>query len=66
MCPGQSWKKLYLIFNTSLTELLHLDEVAIDFPEDVKIPIESNQMVTAQVVGSSLNRKNERSLSLSI
>jgi inner membrane protein len=29
-------------------------ELAIDFPEDVKIPIEPNQMVTASVVGSSL------------
>jgi inner membrane protein len=29
-------------------------ELTIDFPEDVKIPVESNQMVTAEVVGSSL------------
>jgi inner membrane protein len=29
-------------------------ELAIDFPEDVKIPIEPNQMVTASVVGSSI------------
>jgi inner membrane protein len=29
-------------------------ELTIDFPEDVKIPIEPNQMVTASVVGSSL------------
>ena len=29
-------------------------ELAINFPEDVKIPIEPNQMVTATVVGSSL------------
>ena len=29
-------------------------ELAIDFPEDVKIPIEPNQMVTAQVVGSRI------------
>jgi inner membrane protein len=29
-------------------------ELTIDFPEDVKIPIEPNQMVTAQLVGSSL------------
>jgi inner membrane protein len=29
-------------------------ELAVDFPEDVKIPIEPNQMVTAEVVGSSL------------
>ena len=27
-------------------------ELAVDFPEDVKIPIEPNQMVTASVVGS--------------
>jgi inner membrane protein len=25
-----------------------------DFPEDVKIPVEPNQMVTAELVGSSL------------
>jgi inner membrane protein len=29
-------------------------ELTIDFPEDVKIPVESNQMVTAELVGSSL------------
>jgi inner membrane protein len=29
-------------------------ELTIDFPEDVEIPVEPNQMVTAQVVGSSL------------
>jgi inner membrane protein len=29
-------------------------QLTIDFPEDVKIPIEPNQMVTASVVGSSL------------
>jgi inner membrane protein len=29
-------------------------ELAIDFPEDVKIPVEPNQMVTAELVGSSL------------
>jgi inner membrane protein len=29
-------------------------ELAIDFPEDIKIPIEPNQMVTASVVGSNL------------
>jgi inner membrane protein len=29
-------------------------ELTIDFPEDVKIPIEPNQMVTAEVVGSSI------------
>ncbi len=28
-------------------------ELTIDFPEDVKIPVESNQMVTAELVGSS-------------
>jgi hypothetical protein len=29
-------------------------ELTVDFPEDVKIPIEPNQMVTAELVGSSL------------
>jgi inner membrane protein len=29
-------------------------ELTVDFPEDVKIPVEPNQMVTASVVGSSL------------
>ena len=29
-------------------------ELSIDFPEDVKIPIESNQMVTASISGSSI------------
>jgi inner membrane protein len=29
-------------------------ELTVDFPEDVKIPVEPNQMVTAGVVGSSL------------
>jgi inner membrane protein len=29
-------------------------ELTIDFPEDIKIPVEPNQMVTAEVVGSSL------------
>jgi inner membrane protein len=29
-------------------------QLTIDFPEDVKIPIEPNQMVTASVVGSSV------------
>jgi inner membrane protein len=29
-------------------------QLTIDFPEEVKIPIESNQMVTATVVGSSV------------
>jgi inner membrane protein len=29
-------------------------ELTVDFPEDVKIPVESNQMVTAELVGSSL------------
>jgi inner membrane protein len=29
-------------------------ELAIDFPEDVKIPVEPNQMVTAELVGSSI------------
>ena len=27
-------------------------ELGVDFPEDIKIPIESKQMVTAQLVGS--------------
>jgi hypothetical protein len=26
----------------------------VDFPEDVEIPVEQNQMVTAEVVGSSI------------
>ncbi len=29
-------------------------ELTVDFPEDVKIPIESNQMVTASLVGSRI------------
>ncbi len=29
-------------------------ELTVDFPEDVKIPVEPNQMVTAEVVGSSI------------
>ncbi|MGL5941126.1 MAG: hypothetical protein ACRC2S_12155 [Waterburya sp.] len=29
-------------------------ELTIDFPEDVKIPVEPNQMVTAELAGSSL------------
>jgi inner membrane protein len=29
-------------------------ELTVDFPEDVKIPVEANQMVTAELVGSSL------------
>ena len=29
-------------------------ELTVDFPEDVKIPIEPNQMVTASVVGSKV------------
>ena len=29
-------------------------QLSIDFPEDVKIPIESNQMVTASISGSSI------------
>ncbi|WP_233220108.1 hypothetical protein [Pleurocapsa sp. CCALA 161] len=29
-------------------------ELTIDFPEDVKIPVEPNQMATAELVGSSL------------
>jgi inner membrane protein len=35
-------------------EIYLTGEVTVDFPEDVKIPIEPNQMVTAQVVGSSI------------
>ena len=30
-------------------------ELAIDFPEDVKIPIEPNQMATASLTGSNIN-----------
>jgi inner membrane protein len=30
-------------------------ELTIDFPEDVQIPVEPNQMVTAELVGSSLS-----------
>ncbi|MBW4534083.1 MAG: hypothetical protein KME09_09100 [Pleurocapsa minor HA4230-MV1] len=29
-------------------------ELTVDFPEDVKIPVEPNQMVTAEVVGSQV------------
>jgi inner membrane protein len=29
-------------------------ELTVDFPEDVKIPVEPNQMATAELVGSSL------------
>ena len=36
------------------TDIYLNGELAIDFPEDVKIPIEPNQMITASVVGSSL------------
>jgi inner membrane protein len=35
-------------------EIYLTGELTIDFPEDVKIPVEPNQMVTAEVVGSSL------------
>jgi inner membrane protein len=35
-------------------EIYLTGELAIDFPEDVKIPVEANQMVTAEVVGSSI------------
>ncbi|BAU66119.1 membrane-bound metal-dependent hydrolase [Stanieria sp. NIES-3757] len=35
-------------------EIYLTGELTIDFPEDVKIPIEPNQMITAQVMGSSL------------
>jgi inner membrane protein len=30
------------------------DELTVDFPEDVKIAVEPNQMLTAEVIGSSL------------
>ena len=29
-------------------------ELTVDFPEDIKIPLEPNQMVTAQLVGSKV------------
>jgi inner membrane protein len=29
-------------------------ELAVDFPEDIKIPVEPNQMVTAALSGSNL------------
>jgi inner membrane protein len=35
-------------------EIFLSGELAVDFPEDIKIPIEPNQMVTASVVGSSI------------
>jgi inner membrane protein len=35
-------------------EIYLTGELAVDFPEDVKIPVEPNQMVTAELVGSSL------------
>jgi inner membrane protein len=35
-------------------EIFLSGELTIDFPEDVKIPVEPNQMVTAELVGSSL------------
>ncbi|MGL4884116.1 MAG: hypothetical protein ACRC8K_24125 [Waterburya sp.] len=35
-------------------EIYLTGELTVDFPEDVKIPIEPNQMVTAELVGSSL------------
>jgi inner membrane protein len=35
-------------------EIYLTGELAIDFPEDVKIPVEPNQMITAELVGSSL------------
>ncbi|MGL5075529.1 MAG: hypothetical protein ACRDBG_06755 [Waterburya sp.] len=35
-------------------EIYLTGELTVDFPEDVKIPVEPNQMVTAEVVGSSL------------
>ena len=36
------------------TEIYLNGELAIDFPEDVKIPIEPNQMVTASLMGSKI------------
>jgi inner membrane protein len=42
-------------------------ELTVDFPEDVKIPVEPNQMVTAEVAGSSLKLNYcelERAISL--
>jgi len=35
-------------------EIYLTGELTVDFPEDVKIPVEPNQMVTAELVGSSL------------
>jgi inner membrane protein len=35
-------------------EIFLSGELTIDFPEDVKIPVEPNQMVTAELVGNSL------------
>jgi inner membrane protein len=36
-------------------EIYLTGEVTVDFPEDVQIPVEPNQMVTAELVGSSLS-----------
>ena len=36
------------------TDIFLNGELTVDFPEDVKIPVEPNQMVTAELVGSSL------------
>ncbi len=36
------------------TEIYLNGELTIDFPEDVQIPVEPNQMVTAEVVGSQV------------
>ncbi|MGL4883379.1 MAG: hypothetical protein ACRC8K_20305, partial [Waterburya sp.] len=35
-------------------EIYLTGELTVDFPEDVKVPVEPNQMVTAELVGSSL------------
>lgn len=35
-------------------EIYLAGELTVDFPEDVKIPVEPNQMVTVEVIGSSL------------
>lgn len=45
----EKFKEVYTSAEIYLT-----GELAVDFPEDVKIPVEPNQMVTAEVVGSSL------------
>jgi inner membrane protein len=44
----------YPLGKAAAAEIYLSGELTIDFPEDVKIPVEPNQMVTASVVGSSL------------